>query len=273
MSYLNSVLGTVVNLLLFPFRGLPPWVGLTLLSLPTAIGILWLFKATSNQVALAAVKRRIHAGLFELRLFNEDLRDIFRALFLILRHNLTYLRHSLIPMVWILPPMVILMAQLQPHYGYSGLESDRPTQLIVELKKDSGYSATNRPAIVLEAPDGVLVESPGVWIPALHQLAWRISVERPGEYELGLRLGDKLITKSLNATPMVVRRSAKRAVSVVDQFLYPVERPLPKDSPIESISVLYPEIEWLGLPQWMWIFFAISALFAFALRNRLGVTI
>ncbi|MEE8277247.1 MAG: hypothetical protein V3R89_00795 [Thermoanaerobaculia bacterium] len=277
MSDLNAVLRTLVDLVLVPFRTLPPWVGLSVVSLAAAIGMLWLFKATSNQKALVAVKRQIHAGLFELRLFNEDLRDIFRGMFEILRHNLTYLRHSLVPMVWILPPLVLLMAQLHPHYGYSGVEPGRPTQLVVELSQEAagsgGEAAAEKPAVTLEVPDGVRVETPAVWIPSLRQLAWRISVREPGEYELHVRVQDQLYSKTLNATTSVVRRSAKRVTKLVDQFLFPVERPLPKEASVRSISISYPEAEWLGLPQWLWLFFVLSVLFAFALRNRLGVTI
>ena len=79
MSYLNSILRVVFDGILFPFRGLPPLVGLVVVSLVAAIGMLLVFKATSNQDRLAAVKRSIHGCLFEIRLFNDDLRAIMRA--------------------------------------------------------------------------------------------------------------------------------------------------------------------------------------------------
>ena len=69
----------MVDGLLYPFRDFPPIVGLTLVSLLTAIGLLIVFKHTSNQKALEAVKRKIHAGLFEIRLYNDDFRSIMRA--------------------------------------------------------------------------------------------------------------------------------------------------------------------------------------------------
>ena len=74
-------------------------------------------------------------GLFEIRLFNDDLRAILRAQSEILRTNLTYLKLSLWPMVWILPPLVLVMVQLQFHYGYSGLEIDDPVLLEVDFKE------------------------------------------------------------------------------------------------------------------------------------------
>ena len=121
MTWINLGLGGLVGAALSPFRSLPPIVGLSVVSLVAAIGMLLVFRATSNQPAIAAVKRRIHAGIFEIRLFNDDLRSMFSAQFDILRHNLTYLRLSLAPMVWMLVPLVLLIAQLQFYYGTTAL--------------------------------------------------------------------------------------------------------------------------------------------------------
>ena len=48
MSILNAVLRTVFDLVLAPFAGMPPWVGLTLLSLLASIFMLLVFKATKR---------------------------------------------------------------------------------------------------------------------------------------------------------------------------------------------------------------------------------
>ena len=119
---LNRVLGGIFDVLLYPFRALPPIVGLAAVSLVVSIALLLGFRATSNQQALAAVKRRIHAGIFEIRLFKDDLRSILRAQLDILRHTLTYFRLSIIPMAWMLLPLLVILIQLQFHYGYAGLE-------------------------------------------------------------------------------------------------------------------------------------------------------
>ena len=73
MSLLNALLRVLFDAALAPFRGLHPLVGLTVVSLLVSIGMLLVFKRTSAQDQLAAVKRRIHAGLFEIRLFNDDM--------------------------------------------------------------------------------------------------------------------------------------------------------------------------------------------------------
>jgi len=277
MSFVNAVLCPVFDLLLAPFAALPPIVSLVVVSLPTAILMLVVFKHTSDQVALAAVKRRIHAGLFEIRLFSDDLRAIFRAQGEILRHNLTYLRLSLVPMVWILPPMVLLIAQLQFHYGYEGLRPRETALLEVDLKPET-VTAGERPRVVLDLPPGLGAQTEDVWLPAESQLAWRLAAEREGDFRIGISIdGAPPVTKTLRVTKSLVRLSPVRVDSgFFSQLIYPAEPPLPRDSSIREIRISYAdrEISVLGSGMhWLIPFFALSIAFAFALKGRFGVTL
>ena len=98
MSLLNRVLDALLDGLQRPIAGLPPEVGLLLWSLVAAVVMLLVVKRTSNQEALAAVKRQIHACMFEIRLLNDDLGAILRAQVELLRHNGRYLLLSLPPL-------------------------------------------------------------------------------------------------------------------------------------------------------------------------------
>jgi uncharacterized membrane protein (DUF106 family) len=276
MSYLNAALRLVFDVLLAPFAGGPPIVSLALVALLVSILMLVVFKRTSNQAALAVVKRKIHAGVFEIRLFNDDLRAILRAQNEILRTNLTYLRLTLWPMVFILPPLVLVMAQLQFHYGYEGLRPGERALLEVDLAPEAGSGA--RPQVQLELPTGLRAETEAVWIKAQSQLLWRLVAERDGDYELGLQLdGGPRISKTVRVTSKTVRLSPERVdAGFLSQLLYPAERPLPNGSPVRAVRVAYPgrEVSVLGHHMhWMIPFFALSIVFAFALRGPFKVTI
>jgi hypothetical protein len=256
---------------------MPPLVSLVVVSLLTAVAMLVIFKRTSNQTALAAVKRRIHAGLFEIRLFNDDIRAILRAQSEILRHNLTYLRLSLVPMVWILPPLVLVIAQLQFHYGYTGLRPTETALLRVDLNPEA-VSPGVRPEVALDLPPGLGAETREVWLPGEAQLAWRLVAEREGDFEVGVEIdGAPPVTKTMRVTGEIVRLSPVRVeASFLSQLIYPAEPPLPADGPIQAIHVDYPdrEISVLGLGMhWMIPFFVLSIAFAFALRGLFKVTI
>ena len=82
--------------------------------------------------------------LFEIRLFNDDLRAMLRAQVEILRHNVTYLRLSLVPMLWMLVPLVLVIAQLQFHYGYAA--SPRTARARQGSPEGGGHSRVRRGA-------------------------------------------------------------------------------------------------------------------------------
>ncbi len=275
MTTVNSIMRRLFDAALSPFSGLHPLVGIAILSLIIGIGILLVYKKTSNQDKLAAVKRKIHAGLFEIRLFNDDFRAIMRAQGDILRHNLSYLGLSFVPLLWMIVPLVLVIAQLQFHYGYQGLEPGAQALVEVEIESDS----QDRPPIQLEVPKGLQIEAGPMWIPAKSELSWRIAAVEQGDYDLALKAGGETVTKSVRVTDDVVRISPNRLEkSFFNQLLYPAEDPLPDSTPIRSITVSYPAGNagfegWESELTWMIFFFLLSIVFAFALRKPFGVTI
>lgn len=280
MSTLNAALARLFDLLLAPLSGLAPMWGVVIFSVLFGVVVLWIYKKTSNQAKLEQVKRRIHAGLFEIRLFNDSMPAIFRAQGEILRANLHYLALSLVPLAWMIVPLTLVVAQLQFHWGYQGLEPGRAVLLEATLSPSAaslGNDAAGAPQLTLSAPAGVKVEAGPVWSPKERQLTWRISAERAGAYELALEAGGQRITKSLVSSGQVVRRSPIRVGGgFLDQLLYPAEAPLPSGSPVTEITLGYPEAE-VSLFGWKthWLIASVllSIVVAFALRKPMGVTI
>jgi hypothetical protein len=277
MSHLNAALRLGFDLLLGPASGWPPIVPIALVSLLTGIGMLLVFKRVSDQARLSRVKRLITAGIFEIRLFNDDLLAILKAQGDILRHNLTYLRLTIRPTLVILAPLVLVIAQLQFHYGYEGLRPGQRALLRVDLAPGS-VAAGQRPSVRLTVPDGLRLETEEVWVPAESQLAWRLRAEKEGDYELAVAVdGAPPVQKSVRVTPRAVRLSPERVDSAfLSQLLYPAEPPLPDGCPIRAIHVGYPEREvsvfGFGM-HWMIPFFVLSLVFAFALKGPFKVTI
>jgi hypothetical protein len=286
MWILNNILNMVFDGLLFPFRTLHPLVGLTVVSVLGSIGMLMAYKKTSNQDGIEAVKRQIHACIYEIRLFSDDFRAIMVAQFRILRHNLRYLGLSLVPVMWMIIPFVLVVAQMQFHYGYSGLEPGETAIVKVVLKSGLDGLSTTDPgdALSLEAPDGLALDSPPLWIPAVDtrqddarpaEMDWRIKALERGDYELVVRAGSDTYTKVVRVSDDVVRRSPIRhSGGFLDSLLYPAERPLPPDAPIESISIIYPEpgVKLLGWEiNWLILFIVLLIVIAFALRKPFGV--
>jgi uncharacterized membrane protein (DUF106 family) len=274
MSFLNSILRNLVDLGLMPFRSLPPLVGVAVVSLPFAILALLVYKRFSNQEAIERVKAQMAASFFEIRLFNDDLRSILSAQGALLRNNLRYMGLNLKPLAVMLVPMFLLFAQLQFHYGYQGLEIGRPAVLSLRLSPEAADAG--RPEISLSAPHGIRVDSPPIWMPARHEVAWRLVGESPGSYELAVDLEGRRATKNVVVSDEVVRRSPNRLrPGLLNQLLYPAEDPIARDLPFEEMAVAYPDADvWFfgWRTHWSIVLLILSVVFAFALRKRFGVT-
>ncbi|MCP4204530.1 MAG: hypothetical protein GY769_21690 [bacterium] len=278
MTWINSALRAVFDAALAPFSGLPEMAGLTLVSLICAIGMLWVFKRTSNQNALAAVKSRIHAGLFEIRLFNDNLPAIFRAQTQILKANAKYLWHSLPPLLWIIVPFVFIVAQLQFHYGYRGLQPGDSVLLTVRLSEDAdALTVEGKPRAALELPAGLEAEAGPVWAPALREMSWRIGAREPGDYSPVITFEGDRLEKSVRVVDEITRLSPHRvAKGFVAELVYPAEAPFDSEQGIESVEISYPdrEVNFFGWrTHWMVAFFILTIVFAFLLRKPMGVTI
>jgi hypothetical protein len=276
VTLLNGWLRRIFDAGLRPFAGVDPIVVLAAISLVSSVGVLLLFKATSDQRRLAEVKRAVHACLFEIRLLRDDARAILRAQGEMLRHQLCYLRLGLVPLVLAVAVLLPAIAQLQFHYGYRGIEPGDEALVTVRLRAAAGAGA-RRPDARLAAPAGLTVTTPAVWLPALRELCWRVRAERPGDYDLGVYVGGETLSKSLHVSSSWVRRSPARVeAGFFNQLLYPAEDPLPDGGPVESIAVDYrdAEVSLLGWrTHWLVVFFALSVVFTFALKSPLRVVL
>jgi hypothetical protein len=282
MWTINSIFGVIVDLALFPFREMSPMIGLTCFSLAAGVGMLYVFKWTSDQKGLEDVKRKIHAGIFEIRLFSDDIRAIFTAQRAIFRYNFVYLRLALAPLLWMIIPFVLMVAQLQLHYGYEGLMVGEPVIVKVAMSGEravyNGLGAegdVGSSVVELEVPDGLRLETPRLTIRSLNQAEWRLVADEPGSYELGIRVGDQVYSKSVEVSSQVVKRSPIRTDRFLDQLLYPGEPGFPSGAAVSAIEVLYPEreVNFFGWDtHWLVPFIIISIILAFALKKPLRVT-
>lgn len=277
MEILNATLRVFFDAIQNPLASAPVWVGILLWSIPVTVFALWIFKVTSNQDRITAVKAKIHACLFEIRLFNDDIRAIFRAQWEIIGHVLHYQMLALKPMIWIFPPLILIMIQLHAFYGFRGLEPGE-SAIVTATMSDNGIT---RPDVELQVPEGVILETPGVWAPDLHQMAWRIKAEKPGDFDLGFEHLGVTQNKMFRVTEAAVRLSPERpSRSFLAQLEWPSEKPLPPESSLATITLGYPEaqVSFLGLEmesQWAWmiLFFVVTMIIGLALKSPMGVEI
>ena len=271
MIAINQVLARIVDVLMRPAVALPPLVSVAVISVVTAVVMLLVARATSDPREIADAKRAIQADLFEVRLFNDDLRAIFRALGLMLAHSLRYLRLSLVPALWLIVPITLLTIHLDPFYGYTGLAPGETTMVTASVSSEAGRV----PAAELRASPAVRIDSSAVWFPSTHELIWRVTGVAPGLADLVLTVDGQTVHKSLQVSTGVARRSPARPGpgEWLQALLNPSEPPLPAGN-LNRVTVAYPEADfglWKFDFSWLvwYLVFALAA--ALLLRRTFGV--
>jgi uncharacterized membrane protein (DUF106 family) len=275
MQVVNLVVNRLFDFLFLPFRSLHPWLGLIFISLLTGLLMLFIFKWTSQQAGIRKVKDKIKAHLLELRLFKDSLDVTLKAQGQILRANLRYIAYSAKPMLVMLIPLLLILAQLNAWFGYRSLDVGEAALLKVKLE-----SGTNPLELEwkLESPPALAVETPALRIEQETEVDWRIRPQEAGEFNVTLEMGVHDVGKTVLVGGRRLSRISPLRVkhSLWDEFLNPGEKPLPAALPIKSVEVTYPprRLNFLGIRlHWLIAYFALSIVFGFALKRPFKVEI
>jgi uncharacterized membrane protein (DUF106 family) len=275
MHVVNLVVGGLVGAILWPFRGLSPWFGLTAVSLLTALLMLEVYKLTSNQAAIRRAKDRIKAHLLELRLYKDNMRVTLRAQAAILRANLAYMGANLKPLAVMIIPLVLILAQLSLWFDRAPLAPGQET--LVKVGFDKAIDPVTLD-LALDPPPGIEVTSPPVRIADEHEAVWRLKAVSPGPGRLTLRIGRLSVEKAVTVGGRDLARVSALASrgNFWKRLLYPGEPPLPAETPVRSIEVLYPAAALVAFGlriHWLVAYLVLSIVFGFALKGVFRVEI
>ncbi len=279
MTSAVSLLNTVLTFLFGLFYGALKWLGplwsLIGLSILGGILLVWIFGKVSNQDAIRQARNRLSAELIALRLFKDDLRVFFGVQGQVLVWTLKYLRHSLVPMLILMVPAMIILIQLNLHYGRRPLAVGESALVKVKLRDPAALASGAE--LTLQAPPNLKIETQGVRIGELKEISWRVRGVSPGRFDLVVSDGKSSVRKKAAVGGRLEGVSSLRSGSHwLTNLLYPDEAPIPNSSAIESIGILYPElgISCLGWHiNWMILFLILSLGFGYAFKGVLGVQI
>jgi len=272
MQTYNNIASAIFDFLLAPFGHKIALFDLIVWPVLMGIGALQVYKYTSNQAAIARVKRQISMHLLEIRLFRDDIAQVLVSTFKIIAKNMIYIGHNLTPMAVMLIPMIALMVQLVAHYAY---EPATPGSVeLLHLKLDPNASVSTRD-VSLELPDGVSLAAPSVRT-ADGQVFWSMRADQPGDHVLRVRVGDQVYDKdwAVGGPP---RKIPVKRLRNWEALLYPGEAALPSDSPVLSLEVPMHTrplaFVWdgeVGILMWAMV---VSLLAGVALKDLFGVTL
>jgi hypothetical protein len=270
MNLINQIIDGALKAFYAAFSWAPPALGLTVLSAAVGIGMLWVFRKTSNQQAMKLVKRRVYASLLELRVFADEPAITWRAQKSLFAANLRYMGLALAPALWMFVPVGLLLVHLESFYGRAPLPV--AGQAIVTMGMAPGWNPQG-PAPELAAPPEVEVEGPPVRVVDAGEVSWRIRSKSEGSGALRFTVDGSQVTKTIEtgARPRFVPGKSVRSLQAV---IHPAETIAA--APVEWIDIRYPEasLQVFGFQvNWLVWFFVISMLAALSLKGKFGVVI
>lgn len=148
------------------------WVTLVLLGAICGIAAASVFRRFASP-DLRRTINHIKAHLMELWMFIDEPVLVVKAQRELLRENLRLFRQIAMPLLITAPFFAVVMWQAGGYYGRGPLRAG--TLVVVTAHVKGGDLAE----VQLNPPPGVVVETPGVRIPRLHEVSWRIRPKQP----------------------------------------------------------------------------------------------
>lgn len=264
MNALNGLLNTVFDLVLTPLELGGAALSLIVLSGVFGVLALYVFKYISWQDGIKAAKDRIKGHMIEIRLFQDDLRVVGRAISMVLVRNLQYLGLNFGPILPLAIPFAFLAAQFVVRYAYDPLPvvaaeaSVMPGQgtLVEVLLADGHHDEVS--GLKLELPEGLRAISPLVRAPSEGRAFVEVVAAAPGLHEVAFTLASgERGTKQVAVGDEAPRFFQPRRVSARDWYrvddpdhwpvLWPAEPAFASDSAFRAIVLTYPhrDLGWL----------------------------
>ena len=275
VSAFNTAVTFIFGMVYEPLKWLGPFWSMVGISWLSGIFMVWVFGKVSNQDAIRRTRDRLSGELIGLRLFKDDLRVFFGIQYQVLVWTFRYLRHSLVPMLILMVPTILILIQLNYHYGLRPLRVGEQALVKVKLR-DAGALARGA-GITLTAPGNLKIETDGVRIAELKEVCWRVRGISAGRFDLTVSDGQEKVTKQVAVGGRLEGVSSVRTgEGWLTGLLYPGEAPIPGQSGLASIEILYPPLDILILGKhvnWVILFLVVSLVFGYAFKGMLGVQI
>jgi len=281
MDAVNSAARKAFDLLWIPFSGLPGWVAVFVLGVVFGVVALIAMKYTTSPRRVTAFKDHYQGHILAIKLFRDSFTVVISSLMKTLFWVLGYFTEQFKPVLLLIVPFALMFGQMQMRLGFRPVDVGK--ELLVTVEVDP-QRVPGVPDVSVELPDGVRQARPPVREPSRNREVFALVPERPGHYELRFRIGSEVVVKTLDAgdLPGMPRVSPMRSSDFFDQLLYPSEDSFSATSAFTRIAFSCPvrPLPLLGLDLsfhsefgLMLVFFVLTLIAAFALKDVFGVTI
>ena len=241
-------------------------------SLVVGLVMVVLFGYTSDQKAIGIAKDQLKAHLLAVRLYRDQIPVVMGSYGKILRGTGRYLKLAFKPLLYVIIPITLLIVQIDRYLGATPIPPNAPFLLTVHT---TGGDALND--VTVDLPAEIGMTAPPVHIPSTNEIVWRLIGSKEGKYEVKIAAAGQSVAKVVCVGSGLPRISTVRLRGHFwERMFTSAEAALPENSPIESISINYPdrniEIAGYGM-NWIWLFFILSMVAGFIFKELLGIKI
>jgi len=248
-------------------------------SLVVGLLMVVLFGYTSDQKAIGIAKDQLKAHLLAVRLYRDQIPVVMGSYGEILRGTGRYLKLAFKPLLYVIIPITLLIVQIDRYLGQTPLPVNASFLITVHLSDPyvSSVTADALNSVTLDLPPEIMMSAPPVHIAAENEIVWRLVGSKEGKYEVKIAAAGQAAAKVVCVGSGLPRISTVRLRGHFWERMFSSAEPaLPEDSPIESISINYPDrnIEVAGYGMnWIWLFFILSMVAGFIFKELLGIKI
>ena len=241
-------------------------------SLVVGLLMVVLFGYTSDQKAIGVAKDQLKAHMLAVRLYRDQIPVVMGSYGKIVRGTGRYLKLAFKPLLYVIIPITLLIVQIDRYLGATPIPPNTPFLLTVHT---AASDAVND--VTLELPPEIAMTAPPVHVPSINEIVWRLVGSKEGKYEVKIAVAGQSAAKAVCVGSGLPRISTIRLRGHFWRRMFTsAESALPENSPVESISINYPDrnIEVAGYGMnWIWLFFILSMVAGFIFKEVLGIQI
>jgi len=263
ITALNTAMNAIGKNLLAPLMTMPGWLSNAIVSAVAGVLLMLLFKYTSNQSAIGRVRDSIKAHMLVLKLFKDSIAVTLQAQGTIFKGAFLLIFYALRPMLVMILPVSLLLAQLSLFYQARPLLPGEEAIVTMQLADDIG---DDWPDVKVALMDTAAISIDKTIVYGKKQILWKIRAEVPGISYIIFQVDNESVGKELAIGDGFMRTSImKPGPNLGDLLLHPWETPFAADSVVQSITIEYPNrtssTDWWIIYWWI-IYFCIVSMIA-----------
>lgn len=267
---INYAITKMFDVILYPFSFINDFWGILFLSIVSSVVVLVIYKYASSPRLIRRAKNQVKSSILSIRLYKDFWRVILASFAKSLAYTLKYFVLNVGPILFIIPILMPVFAQMDVRYGMQPFEEGK----ILVVKAKFNRSVEDLDVQLLANRHVEPVMNP-VFIKALNEVNWKLRVVNGGTTALEIKVGDRVVQKALFAGDYRGTISNKKfSRSQLDHFIYPVESLFPEDSHLEHIYVRHPGklVSFLGTRiHWIIHYLVLVLIIVLTLRKRFNV--